>query len=425
MMLTLFLVGLFVFVLLGIPIALCLFLTAMVLMISTGDFSPYNLTQSLMTGMDNFPLLAVPFFMLAGELMNIGGISNRIVGFARSLVGHITGGLGYAAVVSSMIFAGVSGSAVADTSAVGSILLPMMKEDKYKVNESAALIGAAGTIGPVIPPSIPMILFGVAGGVSIAKLFMGGIIPGIGIGLSLMALWYFMAKKAGYKATSKFSMKNVITSFKETSLALLLPVIIIGGIIGGIATATETAVFAVMFAFVVGKFIYKELKWSHIPHILVKASKDTAIVMFVAGSASVAAYYITIAEIPLLLSNALLTVSDNPVVIMMLINVLLIIVGAIMDITPAILLLTPILLPIVTRLGISPVYFGVIMVTNLCIGLITPPVGTVLYVACGLAKLSLSDLIKPVLPMAAVMYAVLFIMTLFPDLVMFFPNMLK
>lgn len=422
-MLVAFLVALFGFILMNIPIAFALLLTTIVLMMLSGGIEPAIMTQSLVRGIDNFPLMAIPFFMLAGEIMNEGGISRRIVEFARALVGHVTGGLGYVTVVASMLFAGVSGSAVADTSAIGSILLPIMDKEGYDKIKSTALVTAAGTIGPIIPPSIPMILYGVVAGVSIVKLFLGGIIPGILIGLGLMTMWYFHAKKQGYKADKRASLREIASSAKSAFFALILPIIILGGIITGIYTPTEAGVIAVVYAFLVGLFGYRELKLRSMPHILSAAAKSTAIVLLLCGAATSAAYLITTAQIPTMLTNTLMSWSGgNPILGMLLINILLLIVGAVMDLTPALLILAPILLPIVTGFGLDPIYFGVVLVVNLCIGLITPPVGTVLYVGCGLSKLSIRELTKPVLGFAAVMVVVLFIITYVPELVLFIPN---
>jgi len=424
-MLVAFLASLFGFIILNVPIAFCLVLTTVVLMLFTTGVEAQIITQSILRGIDNFPLLAIPFFMLAGEIMNVGGISNRIVDFAKALVGHITGGLGFVTVTASMIFAGVSGSAIADTSAIGSIMLPIMEKEGYQLGKSTALVCSSGCIGPIIPPSIPMILYGVTGGVSIVKLFMGGIIPGILVGLALMTVWYIHAKKMNYKSQDRVSMKVLVESTKNAIWALILPVIILGGIVTGIATPTEAGVVAVVYAFIVGKFIYKELKMSHMPNILVMSAKGTATVMFVCGAAMAAGYLITTAQIPLLLSNAILSIAGNNVIlVMLLINILLLLVGCVMDLTPAILILTPILLPIAENFGLDPIYFGVVMCVNLCIGLITPPVGTVLYVGCGLSKLSIFQLTKPILPFIAVMIAVLMLITYFPATIMWIPSML-
>lgn len=425
-MLVVFLLSLFGFLLLNVPIAFGLILTTVVLMLFTTGIEAQIITQSMLRGIDNFPLLAIPFFMLAGEIMNVGGISSRIVYFARALVGHITGGLGFVTVLASMVFAGISGSAVADTSAIGSILLPIMKEDGYDVPKSTALVASAGCIGPIIPPSIPMILFGVTGGVSIVKLFLGGIVPGLLIGVGLMIGWYFHAKKKGYKSHRKSTPKEVAVSARKAIWALVLPVIILGGIVTGIATPTEAAVIAVVYAFIIAKFVYKELKMHHMTEILVMSAKSTAVVMLVCGSAMAAGYLITTAQIPVLLSNTLLAIAGNNVLlVMLLINILLLLVGCVMDLTPAILILVPILLPIAESFGLDPVYFGVVVCVNLCIGLITPPVGSVLYVGCGLSKIKIFDLTRPILPFIAIMVVVLMIITYIPATILWIPSLVK
>ncbi|WHH59368.1 TRAP transporter large permease [Petroclostridium sp. X23] len=420
-MLIAFLVALFGFILLNVPIAFSLILTTVVLMMFMDSVSAEIITQSIVRGIDSFALMAIPFFVLAGEIMNVGGISKRIVFFAKALVGHVTGGLGYVTVLASMLFAGVSGSAIADTTAIGSILLPIMEQEGYDKKKSTALIVSAGTIGPIIPPSIPMIIFGVIGGVSIVKLFLGGIIPGVLIGLGLMVVWYFHAKKKGYRSDHKSSMKEVWASTKNAFWAILLPVIIMGGILSGVFTPTEAAVVAVVYALFVGFFGYKELKLHHLPEILITSSKSTAVVMLVCGAATAAGYMITTAQVPQLLAHTLLSISDNIMIVMLLINILLLLVGCVMDLTPALLIMGPILLPIVVDFGLDPIYFGVVMVVNLCIGLITPPVGNVLFVGCGLSKLSMKDLTPPVLGFIAVMVAVLMLITYVPDLITFIP----
>ena len=424
-MLSAFLSSLFGFIFLNIPIAFSLILTTIVLMVFAGELSSANIASSVYRGIDNFPLMAIPFFMLAGEIMNVGGMSRRIVNFANALVGHVTGGLGYVSVVASMIFAGVSGSAVADTSAIGSILLPIMKKEGYDVPKSTALIAAAGTIGPIIPPSIPMILFGVVAGVSIVKLFLGGIVPGILIGVGLMIVWYFHAKKKGYKAVGhRQTRAEMMTAVKEAGWALMLPIIILGGIVSGVYTPTEAAVVAVVYAFFIGMFVYKELKISQMPEILVMSGKGTAIVLLVCGAATAAGYMITTAQVPLMLLRTLNELAGGNVLLAMFwINVLLLIVGCVMDLTPALLILAPMLLPVAESYGLDPVYFGVVMCVNLCIGLITPPVGTVLYVGCGLSKISMGQITKPLLPFIGVMITVLLLITYIPSLITFIPNL--
>ena len=425
-MLTAFLSSLFSFILFNIPIAFSLILTTIVLMVMSGELSSANIASSIYRGVDNFPLMAIPFFMLAGEIMNVGGMSKRIVNFANALVGHVTGGLGYVAVVASMIFAGVSGSAVADTSAIGSILLPIMKKEGYDVPKSTALISASGCIGPIIPPSIPMIIFGVIGGVSIVKLFLGGIIPGILIGLGLMIVWRFHAKKRGYRVGERVTKSEFVKALKEASWALMLPVIILGGIVTGIYTPTEAAVVAVSYAFVIGVFVYRELKITEMPEIFFQAAKATAVVLLVCGAATAAGYMITTAQVPELLLKTLDKLAGGNVILAMFwINILLLIVGCVMDLTPALLILGPMLLPVAEGYGLDPVYFGVVMVVNLCIGLITPPVGNVLFVGCGLSKISMGEVVKPLLPFIGVMIVVLLLITYVPGLVTFIPNMVN
>lgn len=424
MVVVIFLVSLFGFIFLNVPIAFSLLLSAVVLMVYAGDFSAYTIMQSLVRGFDSFSLLAIPAFILAGEIMNAGGLSKRIVGFARSFMGHIRGSLGYAAILSSMVFAGVSGSADADTSAIGSILLPMMDEEGYDPKVSTALIATSGCIGPIIPPSIPLILYGVTAGVSISKLFLGGIIPGILVGVGLMTVWTVHVRKNHFgDISSSFSWKAVWKNTKKASFALLLPVIILGGILSGIVTPTESAVIAVAYAFIISKFVYRELELSSMPRLLASTARSTGVIMMVCGSAMAVAYYITLAQVPRQLSNLLLSISDNIIIIMLLINLLLLLIGCVMDLAPAIFLMTPILLPIVEGFGLDPVYFGVVMCINLCIGLVTPPVGTVLYVVCGLSKVSIFDLIKPLIPFISVMVAVLLIVTYFPGIILWIPNM--
>lgn len=421
-MLAIFLIGLFGLIAIGVPVAFALVGSAILMMLAQGDMTTLKLAQSLISGTDSVPLLAIPFFMLAGEIMNAGGISKRIVNSANVFLGHFRGGLGYVGIVASMIFAGISGSAVADTTAVGSVVLPIMQESGYDKKKSTAIICSAGCIGPIIPPSTQMIIYGVIAEVSIVKLFLGGIIPGILIGLGLMVMWSFHAKKANYPVGRRSTIKEMVIATRESIWAIMLPIVIIGCIVTGIATATETAAIAVVYALIVALFIYKEMSIKEWPRIIISACRGTAVMMLVVGSANVAAYLITTARVPELLANAILSLTDNVYIFMLLINILLVIVGCVMDSGPAIMILAPMLLPIARTFGIDPVYLGVIMVTNLCIGLATPPVGNVLYVGVGLGKVKLIDLIKNIWPFLVMMFVVLFIITYMPDLIMFIPN---
>ncbi|MFZ5754429.1 MAG: TRAP transporter large permease [Bacillota bacterium] len=421
-MLTIFLVSLFGFLAFGIPVAFALILSTAALMLFHNNFDTQIVVQHMMAGAENYTLMSIPFFMLAGEIMNQGGISVRIVKFANDLIGHVRGGLGYVTVVACMIFAGVSGTAVADTAAVGSILHPVMKKEGYESDRSAALICAAGCTGPIIPPSMPMILYGVIGGVSIVGLFLGGIVPGLIMGFALMIYWYIHSRKKDYPVKQRVPFIQLLKSMLDAIWALILPLVIMGGIVFGIFTPTEAAVVAVWYAFFVSFFIYRELKLSKLPEILLDAAISSAVVMFVASAATSTAFMITVGRIPQAIAEVITSISTNPLVVMFIINIFLLLVGAVLDLTPAMLILAPILIPLVKNLGIDPLYFGVVMVFNLCIGLLTPPVGTVLYVGCGLSGHSIMQLSRRVLPFVVVLIAVLFLITYVPETILFIPK---
>ncbi|QUH27268.1 TRAP transporter large permease [Serpentinicella alkaliphila] len=420
-MLIIFIVSLFGFLLIGVPVAFCLGLAALVMM-GMQNFGYDVLVQKMVGGIDSFPLLAVPFFMLAGEIMNTGGIAKRIINLSNALVGHITGGLGLVNIVASMFFGGISGSSVADTAAIGGLLIPAMKEDGYDADFSAAVTASSSTMGIVIPPSIPMILFGLISGVSVVKMFLGGIIPGILIGFSLLFLTYFISKKRNYPKGDKFSLIRVFKALKESIWAVLLPVIIIGGIISGYFTPTEAAVVSVVYALIVSLLIYKEMTIKDLPKVLIDTGKTTGIVMLVAGTAMVVAWLLTVVRIPQTIATTILSISENPFVVLLIINFFLLLVGSVMDLTPALLILGPVLLPVAREVGIDPVFFGVMMVINLGIGLVTPPVGTILYISCGIAKISLERIVKAMMPFLVTQVAILLIIIIFPQLVLWIPN---
>ncbi|MFS0824632.1 TRAP transporter large permease [Bacillus sp. 1P02SD] len=413
-----FLGSLFGSLALGVPIAFALIFCGIAIMFTLDMMDAQIVAQNLINGANNFSLMAIPFFVLAGELMNAGGISKRIVEFAMSLVGHIRGGLGYVAILASILFAGLSGSAVADTAALGAILIPMMIARGYDVNRSTGLVCASGIIAPVIPPSIPMIIYGVTAGVSITQLFMGGIIPGIMMGLGLIIVWTFIARKDKSELPKRQSSKEIFQASIKAIWALFLPVIIIGGLRGGIFTPTEAAVVAAFYALFVGVVIYRELQLKDLHNVLVAAAKTTAVVMFVAAAAMVSAWMITVADVPGQMAALLGGLIDNPLMMLLLINLILLAIGLVMDLTPAILIFTPVFLPLVKLAGIDPVYFGIIMVINLCIGLITPPVGTVLYVGCGVSKINIIELTKGIWPFVLVHIIVLVLLILFPSIIM-------
>jgi tripartite ATP-independent transporter DctM subunit len=416
-MLWVFLAALFAALAAGVPVAFALMLCSVALMVSMNMLDSQIVAQNLINGANNFALMAIPFFILAGELMNRGGMSKRIVQFAMTLVGHVRGGLGYVVIIASVLFAGLSGSAVADTAALGAILIPMMVERGYDKRVPTAIVSSAGIIAPIIPPSIPMILFGVVSGVSITQLFMGGIVPGLLIAIGLMLVWSYMSRKETAELPPRKSVKEILIATKEAGWALLMPVIIIGGLRGGVFTPTEAGVIAVFYALFVGMFVYRNIGPRQLYDALIRSAKTTSVVMFVASAAIVSAWMITVANVPQGMTELLNPLIDSPLLLLLLINLLLLAVGMVMDLTPTILILTPVLMPVVKAAGIDPVYFGIIMVINLCIGLITPPVGTVLYVGCGISRISIGELVKGLWPFMLVEIIILLLLVFFPQVV--------
>ncbi|MCM3714181.1 TRAP transporter large permease [Alkalihalobacillus oceani] len=418
-MIWVFLGVLFFFLFLGLPVVFSMLMSAVAMMLVMGIFDSQVVAQQLVNGANSFPLMAIPFFILAGEIMNAGGISKRVVHFATTLVGHIRGGLGYVTILAGVMFAGLSGSAVADTAALGAILIPMMVARGYNVNRASGLVASSGIIAPIIPPSIPLIMFGVIGGVSITQLFMGGIVPGILFAVGLMVAWYFVAKRGNYETMEKATAKERLRAFGQAIWALFLPFIIIVGLRGGIFTPTEAAVIACVYALLISLTVYRgDLKIRQLPEVLVASAKTTGVVMFLAAAAIVTSWVITVAQVPAELATMLSGITESPLVLLLILMVFLLLVGVVMDMTPAILIFTPVLLPVVTAAGIDPVYFGILMIINLCIGLITPPVGTVLYVACGISRISIIDITKGIWPFLLVQILVLFLLVLFPQIIL-------
>jgi tripartite ATP-independent transporter DctM subunit len=415
--------GVFVFSLLGamalgMPIAFALLVCAVALMMLQGSVDTTILSQKIIEGADSFPLLAIPFFMLAGELMNAGGISKRIVNFALAFVGHIRGGLGIVAILAAVIMAAISGSAAADAAALATMLIPMMRQAGYNIPRSAGLISAGGVIAPVLPPSIGMIIFGVVANVSIGKLFMAAIVPGLLMGMSLLVAWMIVARKDNVKVLPRMPMRERAKVAVNSTWALIMPVGIVGGMKFGVFTPTEAAVVAAVYAFVIGMFVYRELKWNAIYPLIVSAAKTTAVVVFLIACALVSGWLITASDIPEQVSELLQPFVDSPILLMAIMMLLVVIVGTALDFAPTLLILTPVLMPLVREAGIDPVYFGVLFIMNNAIGLITPPVGIVLNVVCGTAKLSMSELMKGIMPFLLAEIAVLFLLVLFPSIVL-------
>jgi len=403
---------------LGMPLAFSLIVSGVALMLHLDNFDTQIVSQNLINGADNFPLMAVPFFMLAGELMNAGGMSRRIVNSALVWVGHFKGGLGYVAVFAALIMASLSGSAVADTAALAAVLMPMMREAGYRMDRSAGLIAAGGIIAPVIPPSIGFILFGVIGGVSISKLFMAGIFPGILMGVALLITWWIVARNDNVKVSPRVPMKEKLRVTADAFWCYLLALTIIGGMKMGIFTPTEAAVVAVVYALFVGLFVYREIKVKDLYGIILAAAKTSSVVMFLVAAAMVSAWLITIANMPAQLITLLQPLLDSPRLLMMTIMIITMVVGTALDMTPTILLLTPVLMPVVKAAGIDPVYFGVLFIINNAIGLITPPVGTVLNAVAGVGKISMDEVTRGVWPFMVAQFIIMFAMVAFPQIVM-------
>ena len=402
---------------LGVPIAYALLVSGLALMLQLDNFDAQILAQNLVEGANSFPLLAVPFFMLAGEIMNAGGLSKRIVVFASALVGHVRGGLGYVAILAAVMMAALSGSAVADTAALASLLLPMMIAAGHDPARSGGLIASAGIIAPIIPPSIGFVIFGVAGGVSVSKLFMAGIAPGLMMGVAIAFTWWLVARKEGNTPPPKASWAQRVSAFRQATWALVLPIIVLVGLRFGVFTPTEAAVVAAVYALLVSTLVYRELKWRDLYGVFASAAKTTAVVMFLVAAAMVSSWLITIAQIPAQLVTLLQPLLDDPKLLMFAIMVIVMLVGTAMDMTPTILILTPVLMPVVKAAGIDPVYFGVLFVMNNAIGLVTPPVGTVLNVVAGVGKLKMDAVTRGVVPFMIAEFALLFLFVLFPQLV--------
>ncbi|WP_017756838.1 TRAP transporter large permease [Pseudacidovorax intermedius] len=417
MTLTVFIGSLLLAMAIGMPISFALLASGVALMWQLDLFDAQILTQNLIGGADSFPLLAVPFFMLAGEIMNVGGLSKRIVNLALSLVGHVRGGLGYVTIMAGCLLSALSGSAVADAAALTALLLPMMTAAGHDKARAGGLIAATGIIGPVIPPSIGLVIFGVAANVSISKLFLAAIAPGLMIGGALWITWAWVVRREKVEPPPRKSRREILAAAREAGWALLLPVIILVGLRMGVFTPTEAAVVAAVYAFAVATFVYRELNFWQLRDVFVAAAKTSAVVMFLIAAAMVSAWLITVADLPSKVVGLLEPFMGNKVLLMIGIMVLVMVVGTALDMTPTILILTPVLMPVVIKAGIDPVYFGVMFIINNSIGLITPPVGVVLNVVAGVGRMKMDEVTRGVLPFMAAEFAIMFVMVLFPQLV--------
>ena len=417
MTVTIFLGSLLAAMALGIPIAYALLLSGVALMWHLGQFDPQILAQNVINGADSFPLLAVPFFMLAGEIMNVGGLSKRIVDLALSLFGHVRGGLGYVTILAACLMAALSGSAVADTAALAALLLPMMVKAGHDKARAGGLIASAGIIAPIIPPSIGFVIFGVAANVSISKLFLAGIVPGLLMGVAIAVTWWLVARREGGTPPPKSTSAERWKALRDSTWALFLPVIVLVGLKFGVFTPTEAAVVAAVYALFVATVVYRELKLSQLYEVFAAAAKTTAVIMFLVAAAMVSAWLITVANIPAQLVSLLEPFMHNQTLLLIAIMILVMAVGTAMDMTPTILILTPVLMPVVKAAGIDPVYFGVLFMINCAIGLVTPPVGTVLNVVAGVGRMKLDEVTRGVIPFMLAEFAVMFLLVFFPQIV--------
>ena len=417
MELFIFLGSLFFFMLIGVPLALVLVLCAIVLMWNSGMWDAMIIPGSMLDGANNYPLMAIPFFVFAGEIMAEGGLSKRVVQLAQLMIGRVRGGLGYAAIIASIIFAGLMGSSVGEAAALGGLLLPMMKEVGYHPGRAGAVIASGAILGPIIPPSTNFILLGATvSGLSITKLFMIGLVPGILIGLALMVVWFFVVRKDGYNETIRFTKQEAIKIIIDSTPAFMMPVLLLGGIRFGIFTPTEGGAFAAIYAILVCVLYYRELSFRDLLRVSARAARTTSVVMLIVATATAVGWFITIAQIPNQMTALFSPLIDSPILLLISINIFLFLIGMVMDLTPNILIFAPVFYPLIQQAGIDPYYFGLLFVLNLGIGVITPPVGTVLYVVCGIGHIKFADLVVKLIPFILVETIMLFLLLFFPKL---------
>lgn len=419
------LISFFILLILGLPVAFCIGLATLLSLLFSIQADPAILTmaQRMASGLNSFALLAIPLFVLSGVIMGQGGIAKRLINFAKCLLGMVPGGLALVNVLSCTLFGSISGSAVAAASAIGGFMIPEMEKEGYKRNFSAAVTATSATTGLLIPPSNILIVYAIAsGGVSIGALFIGGYLPGILVALALMAVCLINAKRYNLPSSGRVSFKEFMTAAWQAFPSLFLVVLVIGGIIGGVFTATEAGAIAVIYALVLSVFVYKEIRIGELNEIFLKSAETTAIVMLLIATSVGMSWLLSFHDVPSAVASALLNLSDNPIIIFLIINLALLIVGSFMDMTPAVLIFTPIFLPVVAELGMSPLHFGIMMVLNLSIGLCTPPVGSVLFVSCAVAKTSIMDIVKPIMPLYVAMFVALMLVTYVPWFSEFLPK---
>lgn len=405
-----------------VPVSFSLAISSLLALMLASNIDITVIVQRMYTSSESFSLIAVPFFILAGGLMENGGISNRLVKFASSVVGHIKGGLAMASVVAAMFFAGISGSTAADTAAIGSLLIPAMEKKGYGKDMATSVMACAGAIGIIIPPSIPMVLLGVTANISIGGLFIGGFIPGILVGSALMFTSYIFAKKRNLPSEQRATLKEVWASFTDSILAIMTMVIIIGGIMGGIFTPTEASVIATAYAFIIGFFVYKQLKLRDLPGIMLHTAVTTGVVVLCIAAASSFGWILAAERIPAMIAEFIFSLSTNKFVILTLINLLMLFMGTFLDVTPIIIIVIPIVFPIIMKLGVSPIHFGLMTIVNMAIGQCTPPVGISLFVSTGISKASLGEIMGAYSKYLLAMIAVLFLITFIPGLVTLIPS---